>query len=163
MLRAQAVLILGTLVVATGYALYLPVVFAPTPVKDPVGDPALVEACAPYLPDGVSLDTRFSRFEVCGNETVTVRERLMELAAYPEAGTICAWDGSPIYLHTPVYHWQSPTEAGPFLESYREEQAQIDTLRRRGIVILLYPQRESFASGRRDFIQAMLGTSSPPR
>jgi hypothetical protein len=157
MLRAQAILVLVSVVLATVYALCLPLIFAPRPNDKPAADPALVEACAPYLPPGVSLDTRFSRFDFWGQETVTVRERLMELTAYPEAGTIYAADGFPIYFHAPVPSYSQDWNANPLAVTIsREDQVRIETLGRKGIVIVLYPEPPTFSQVRPD-------TSDPPQ
>jgi hypothetical protein len=136
MLRAQALLILATMVLATVYARYLPVFFAPTPEHEP--NP-LIEECGQYLPPRVSLDKRFARFEFGGKDTVTVRERLFELGAYPKDGAIYSWDGTPIYLHEPVHpriRLGAPPECDP------KDKARVASLRHKGIVILLYPEPE---------------------
>jgi hypothetical protein len=157
MLRTQAILVFGTMILATMYALYLPVAFAPTPLEDGlVADPALVEQCAAYLPEPITLDTRFARYKGDHKDIVTVRQRLLEIAAYPNDHWIYTWDGRPIDFFTPL-----PRDDPPFtskddsdeLAGIRQaDQQVIDCLRivsrkrrddRLFLVIVLYPTSDS--------------------
>jgi hypothetical protein len=112
----------------------------------PIGrDPwlaARVDECAPFLPENLTLATEFceTKEDVRNRNRKTIREQLIELAAYCRNGAIYDYRGRKTIFHwmrdVPPGMWMLREQEQSFLERVEQERIELKQLEGKGYTVM---------------------------